>query len=134
QNEVSLRPIDMDLSCPAGGVAAAAALSRGSDRKNLVTFDMGGTSADFSALPGGEPTWRTDAVIDTFPIAIPVVDVESIGAGGGSLAWLDSGGALRVGPTSAGAVPGPLAFGSGGLDGTVTDVDLVGGYLGRSLL
>ena len=134
QDEVSRRPIDMVLSGPAGGVAAAAALSRGGDRKNLVTFDMGGTSADFSALPGGEPTWRTDAVIDTFPIAIPVIDVESIGAGGGSLAWIDSGGALRVGPTSAGADPGPIAYGKGGTDVTVTDADLVGGYLGRSLL
>src|SRR5439155_1356302 len=134
QDEVSRRSVDMVLSGPAGGVAAAAALSRGSGRKNLVTFDMGGTSADFSALPGGEPTWRTDAVIDTFPIGIPVVDVESIGAGGGSLAWIDSGGELRVGPTSAGADPGPIAYGKGGTDVTVTDADLVGGYLGRSLL
>src|SRR5438309_2601843 len=85
QNEVSRRPIDMVLSGPAGGVAAAAAALRGSAGRNLVTFDMGGTSADFSALPGGGPTWRTDAVIDTFPIAIPVVDVDSIGAGGGRI-------------------------------------------------
>src|SRR3989454_4467283 len=134
QNEVSRRPIDMVLSGPAGGVAAAAALFRGSDRKNLVTFDMGGTSADFSALPRGEPTWRTDAVIDTFPIGIPVVDVESIGAGGGSLAWIDSGEALRVGPRSAGADPGPIAFGKGGTKVTVTDADLAGGDLRRSPL
>ena len=134
QAEVSRRPIDMVLSGPAGGVAAAAVLSRGARRKNLVTFDMGGTSADFSALPAGKPTWRTDAVIDDFPIAIPVVDVESIGAGGGSLAWIDSGGALRVGPKSAGARPGPIAYGKGGDQVTVTDADLVGGHLGRGLL
>jgi len=134
QKEVSRRPIDIVLSGPAGGVAAAVAVSRGRDRRNLVTVDMGGTSADFSALPAGEPTWRTDAVIDTFPIAIPVVDIESIGAGGGSLAWIDSGGALRVGPRSAGADPGPIAFGKGGTKVTVTDADLAGGYLGRSLL
>src|SRR2546426_12736070 len=92
QNEVSGRPLDMVLSGPAGGGAAAAALFRGSDRKNLVTFDMGGTSADFSALPRGEPTWRTDAVIDTFPIGIPVVDAGSIGAGRGGVAWVGFGG------------------------------------------
>src|SRR5207244_10468913 len=82
QNEVSRRPIDMVLSGPAGGVAAAAALFRGSDRKNLVTFDMGGTSADFSALPRGAPSWRLDAVLDTFPISVAGVEVDSIGAGG----------------------------------------------------
>ena len=73
-------------------------------------------------------------MIDNFPIAIPVVDVESIGAGGGSLAWMDSGGALRVGPHSAGADPGPIAYGKGGTQVTVTDADLAGGYLGRTLL
>src|SRR5439155_20168728 len=73
-------------------------------------------------------------VIQPFPRGIPGVDVESIGAGGGSIAWIDSGGALRVGPTSAGADPGPIAYGKGGTQVTVTDVDLVGGCLGRSLL
>src|SRR5437879_12081817 len=120
QKEVSRRPIDIVLSGPAGGVAAAVAVSRGSDRRNLVTFDMGGTSADFSALPAGEPTWRTDAVIDTFPIAIPVGDIESIRAGGGSLAWVDTGGALRGGPRSAGADPGPIHYGNGGTQVTAT--------------
>jgi N-methylhydantoinase A len=95
---------------------------------------MGGTSADFSALPAGEPTSRTDAVIDTFPVAVPVVDIESVGAGGGSLASIDTGGALRVGPESAGADPGPIAYGKGGTQVTVTDADLVAGYLGGSLL
>src|SRR5437773_412683 len=134
QSAVARRPVDLVLSGPAGGVAAAAALSRGSHGKNFVTFDMGGTSADFSSLPEGEPTWTTDAVIDTFPIAIPVVDIESVGAGGGSLAWIDAGGALRVGPESAGANPGPMAYGAGGSQVTVTDADLVGGFLGPSLL
>ncbi|TLZ92867.1 MAG: hydantoinase/oxoprolinase family protein [Methanobacteriota archaeon] len=131
---VARRPVDLVLSGPAGGVAAGAALSRGSHSRNFVTFDMGGTSADFSALPKGEPTWTTDAVIDTFPIAIPVIDIESVGAGGGSLAWIDPGGALRVGPESAGATPGPMAYGAGGSQVTVTDADLVGGSLGPSLL
>src|SRR5437773_1122019 len=131
---VARRPVDLVLSGPAGGVAAAVALSRKSPSRNLVTFDMGGTSADFSALQRGEPTWTTDAVIDTFPIAIPVIDIESVGAGGGSLAWIDAGGALRVGPESAGATPGPMAYGAGGSQVTVTDADLVGGSLGPSLL
>src|SRR5205823_3630482 len=131
---VARRPVDLVLSGPAGGVAAGAALSRGKHSRNFVTFDMGGTSADFSALPKGEPTWTTDAVIDTFPIAIPVIDIESVGAGGGSLAWIDPGGALRVGPESAGATPGPMAYGAGGSQVTVTDADLVGGSLGPSLL
>jgi N-methylhydantoinase A len=131
---VARRPVDLVLSGPAGGVAAAAALSSGGPHRNLVTFDMGGTSADFSALPAGEPTWRTDAVIDTFPIAVPVVDIESVGAGGGSVASIDSGSALHVGPESAGADPGPIAYGKGGTRVTVTDADLLAGYLGRSLL
>jgi len=131
---VMRRPIDLVLSGPAGGVAAAASLAQAPRIRNLVTFDMGGTSADFSVLQGGRPTWTTDAVIDGFPIAIPVVDIESIGAGGGSLAWVDSGGALRVGPKSAGADPGPIAYAKGGTHITVTDADLAAGLLGRSLL
>ncbi|MCI4371836.1 MAG: hydantoinase/oxoprolinase family protein, partial [Thermoplasmata archaeon] len=134
QRTIRRRPVEMVLSGPAGGVAAAASLSRLSDTRDLVTFDMGGTSADFSVLSGGQPTWRTDAIVDTFPIAIPVVDIESVGAGGGSFAWRDAGGALRVGPQSAGAVPGPIAYGQGGTRVTVTDCDLVGGVLRPSLL
>jgi len=128
------RPIDMVLSGPAGGVAGAVALARRTGRRNLVTFDMGGTSADFSVIVRGRSVWTREAVIDTFPIAIPVVDIESVGAGGGSIAWIDPGGALRVGPESAGAEPGPMAYGRGGERPTVTDADLVAGILGPSLL
>ncbi len=132
--EVRRRPVDLVLSGPAGGVAAAVALSRVSRRKNLVTFDMGGTSADFSAIVGGRSQWTTEAAVESFPLALPVVDIESVGAGGGSLASLDRGGALRVGPESAGADPGPMAYGKGGAQPTVTDADLVAGSLGPSLL
>jgi len=128
------RPVDIVLSGPAGGVAAAAALARRLRRGNLVTFDMGGTSADFSAVVRGHPQWTTEATIDTFPIALPVVDIESVGAGGGSIAWIDPGGALRVGPESAGAEPGPIAYARGGRRVTVTDADLVAGALGPRLL
>ncbi len=132
--EVQRRPVDLVLSGPAGGVAAAVALARASRRRNLVTFDMGGTSADFSTVVDGRPQWTTEATIETFPLALPVVDIESVGAGGGSLASLDQGGALRVGPESAGADPGPMAYGKGGQRPTVTDANLVGGVLGPSLL
>jgi len=134
QADVVRRPVDLVLSGPAGGVAAAVALARASRRRNLVTFDMGGTSADFSTVVDGRPQWTTEAAIETFPLALPAVDIESVGAGGGSLASLDRGGALRVGPESAGADPGPMAYGKGGARPTVTDADLLGGVLGPSLL
>jgi N-methylhydantoinase A len=128
------RPVEMVLSGPAGGVAAVASLARGARIRNAVAFDMGGTSADFSAILDGRPSWTTEARIDTFPLSLPVVDIESVGAGGGSLAWRDSGGVLRVGPESAGADPGPAAYGRGGRWPTVTDADLCAGVLGPALL
>jgi len=128
------RPVHMVLSGPAGGVAAAVALARTTRHRNLLTFDMGGTSADFSTIVRGSASWTTEAMIDTFPLALPVVDIESVGAGGGSIAWVDAGRALRVGPHSAGAEPGPIAYGKGGESLTVSDADLVGGFLGVSLL
>ena len=128
------RPVDMVLSGPAGGVAAAVAIARTTGHRNLLTFDMGGTSADFSTIVRGSASWTTEAMIDTFPLALQVVDIESVGAGGGSIAWVDAGRALRVGPLSAGAEPGPIAYGKGGESLTVSDADLVGGFLGLSLL
>lgn len=128
------RPVEIVLSGPAGGVAAAAAVARALRGRNLVSFDMGGTSADFSTIIDGRPQRTTEASIDGFPLALPVVDIESVGAGGGSIAFRDPGGALRVGPDSAGADPGPVAYGKGGSRVTVTDADLVAGALGPSLL
>lgn len=134
QQDVVRRPVDLVLSGPAGGVAAATALARASHRRNLVTFDMGGTSADFSTIVDGRSQWTTEASVESFPLALPVVDIESVGAGGGSLASIDRGGALQVGPESAGADPGPLAYGKGGNRPTVTDADLAAGILGPALL
>jgi len=128
------RPVEIVVSGPAGGVAAAVALARTTGPQNLLTFDMGGTSADFSTIVRGAASWTTEALIDTFPIALPILDIESVGAGGGSLAWLDTGRALRVGPQSTGADPGPMAYGKGGAFPTVTDADLFAGALGPSLL
>src|SRR3989441_1422389 len=128
------RPVDMVLSGPAGGVAAAVAIARTTGHRNLLTFDMGGTSADFSTIVRGSASWTAEAMIDEFPLALPVVDIESVGAGGGSIAWVDAGRALRVGPHRAGAEPGPIAYGKGGESLTVSDADLSGGVLGSSLL
>jgi len=118
------------LSGPAGGVVAARA--RGGP--GSVAFDMGGTSTDVTLIPAGEiPTTRTFR-LGTWPIAVPVVDGHTVGAGGGSLAWLDRGGALRVGPESAGADPGPVCYGRGGRTPTVTDAHLFLGRLPADLL
>src|SRR5256712_10756701 len=103
-----LRPVDMVLSGPAGGVAAAVAIARRTGHGNLLTFDMGGTSADFSAVVRGAASWTTEAVIDTFPLALPVVDIESVGAGGGSGALIDVGRAVGGWPHNDGVETGPI--------------------------
>jgi len=128
------RPIEMLLSGPAGGVAAAKVVADLLGEKNLVTLDMGGTSADVSVIVDGEIAWTTEALIGGHPLAVPVVDITSVGAGGGSIASFDSGGALRVGPRSAGADPGPMCYGKGGTEFTVADADLLGGALPPTLL
>jgi N-methylhydantoinase A len=117
------------LSGPAAGVVGASAFEP-DDAAGLVTFDMGGTSSDVSLVRDGDVERTTDADIGGRPVRIPMVDVETVGAGGGSIAWVDDGGALRVGPRSAGAEPGPACYGRGGTDPTVTDAAVVLGYLG----
>ncbi len=115
------------LSGPAGGVAGAFAAALAAGYEQAITFDMGGTSADVSLCPG-RLLERTDLMIDGMPIRTPAVDVHTVGAGGGSIAWFDAGGALRVGPQSAGADPGPAAYGRGEAP-TVTDAHAVLGRL-----
>ncbi len=132
--QVLERPIELALSGPAGGVSAALALGKALRVRDLVSFDMGGTSADFSAIIDGQPTHTNESTVEGLPLALQVLDISSVGAGGGSVAWLDSGGALQVGPTSAGAEPGPMAYGHGGTRSTVTDADLVAGLLPGALL
>ncbi|KYH27361.1 hydantoinase/oxoprolinase [Halalkalicoccus paucihalophilus] len=116
------------LSGPAAGVVGAGATVE--NEGGLVTFDMGGTSSDVSLVRDGEIERTTSAEIDGLPIGTPMVDVNTVGAGGGSIAWVDSGGALRVGPRSAGAEPGPACYGKGGERATVTDANVVLGYIG----
>ncbi len=122
-------PVELLLSGPAGGVSGALLLGRDMERKNLVTFDMGGTSADFSAIVDHSPLWTDEGEIGGLPVRIPILDITTIGAGGGSIAWIDDGGALRVGPQSAGSNPGPACYGRGGTLPTVTDANLLSGLL-----
>jgi N-methylhydantoinase A len=117
------------LSGPAGGVVGAAYAAAASGYEDLLTFDMGGTSTDVAPVIGGEAQTTTDSVVAGVPLKLPMVDVHTVSAGGGSIAWADAGGALRVGPQSAGAEPGPAAYGAGGEEPTVTDANLFLGYL-----
>jgi N-methylhydantoinase A/oxoprolinase/acetone carboxylase beta subunit len=116
------------LSGPAGGVRAAAEIAAACGFADAVSFDMGGTSTDVCLIRGRVPEPTAERVVAGFPIRLPALDVHTVGAGGGSIARIDAGGALVVGPRSAGAVPGPACYGRGGEEPTVTDADLV---LGR---
>lgn len=115
------------LSGPAAGVVGARAVARAAGFPRIISFDMGGTSTDVSLVDNAIPT-STDARIGDFPVRLPMIDIHTVGAGGGSIAYVDSGGALRVGPRSAGAVPGPACYGVGS-DLTVTDANLLLGRL-----
>ncbi|HEY0129542.1 MAG TPA: hydantoinase/oxoprolinase family protein, partial [Rubrobacteraceae bacterium] len=117
------------LSGPAGGVVGAAYVAGLGGHRDLLTFDMGGTSTDVAPVVGGEAQTSTETVIAGVPIKLPMVDVHTVSAGGGSIAWADAGGALRVGPHSAGAEPGPAGYDKGGEEPTVTDANLLLGYL-----
>lgn len=121
------QPIQTLLSGPVGGTIGGAALARATGRSNLLCVDMGGTSFDVSLVVDGRPSVSTETELEGLPILMPLVDIHTIGAGGGSLAWLEAGG-LRVGPQSAGADPGPACYGRGGTAPTVTDANL---FLGR---
>ena len=131
-NEVASQlPATLLLSGPAAGVLAGSRIGELQGRESVITFDMGGTSADIGIVtPRGiiEATAR-DTWIAGFPILIPMLDVHAVGAGGGSIAYVDGGGAFRVGPRSAGAKPGPVCYGQGGTEPTVTDANLVLGRL-----
>jgi N-methylhydantoinase A len=120
--------VQMLLSGPAGGLSAARAVGALAGRERLLTFDMGGTSTDV-ALIDGELQLTSEGHIGPWPVSVPMVDMHTIGAGGGSIARLDAGGLLQVGPESAGAAPGPACYGRGGAEPTVTDANLVLGRL-----
>lgn len=124
------QPVNLILSGPAGGVVGAAGFARLVGRPNLITLDMGGTSLDASLVLDHEPVVHQGAEFEGLPISTPSLYIHTIGSGGGSLVYVDEAGALQVGPQSAGAVPGPVAYGGGGTVPTFTDAALVVGYLG----
>ena len=122
-------PVRTALSGPSAGVIAACYLAEQCRIKNLITFDMGGTSADISLVKDGSARISSEKKVEGYIIHIPMIDIETVGAGGGSIAYIDDGGALKVGPQSAGAVPGPAAYDRGGLLPTVTDANIILGRL-----
>ncbi|MFI6074134.1 hydantoinase/oxoprolinase family protein [Actinoplanes sp. NPDC051343] len=124
------QPVSLILSGPAGGVIGATAFGALIGEPNLITIDMGGTSLDASLVVDGEPVLHQGAEFEQLPINTPSLYIHTIGAGGGSIAWLDGAGALQVGPQSAGADPGPASYGKGGTEPTFTDAALAVGYMG----
>ena len=123
------RPVNTLLSGPAAGVQGATYVASRRGLDDVVTMDMGGTSCDVSLVEGGDPLVSTDIEVGDYPVSVPAIDIHTVGAGGGSIAWVDAGGALRVGPRSAGADPGPVCYGRGGERPTITDAQLLLGRL-----
>ncbi len=128
------RPIATVLSGPAAGAVGAAMIAQHAGVQQVLTCDGGGTSTDVAVVVGGEPALTTEGTVGAYPSKIPMVDVVTVGAGGGSVAFVSPEGALKVGPRSAGADPGPLCYGSGGAEVTVTDAHLVLGRIPPHLL
>jgi N-methylhydantoinase A len=122
-------PVRTVLSGPSTGVVAGQAIGRMTGMANIVTFDMGGTSTDVALMEGGVAQTANEAVVHGYPIKAPLLDIHTVGAGGGSIAFIDSGGLIKVGPRSAGADPGPVAYGRGNAEPTVTDANVVLGTL-----
>jgi N-methylhydantoinase A len=131
--EAAEHPSFVLVSGPAAGVVGAARVARLAGLQNAISFDMGGTSTDVCLIAAGQAGRSGERELGGFPIRLPTVDLRTVGAGGGSIAWRDAGGALRVGPRSAGADPGPACYGRGGLEPTVTDANLVLGRLPATL-
>jgi N-methylhydantoinase A len=123
------RPVRTLLSGPAAGVQGATAIAKRCGFEDVITMDMGGTSCDVSLVEDAEPVVSTDVEVGPYPVGMPMIDVHTVGSGGGSIAWIDAGGALRVGPRSAGADPGPICYGRGGTEPTITDAQLLLGRL-----
>jgi len=132
-DEAADHPATILVSGPAAGVVGAARLAALAGIENAIAFDMGGTSTDVCLIAGGRARRASERTVAGLPIRLPTVDLHTVGAGGGSLVWTDAGGALHVGPQSAGADPGPACYGRGGMQGTVTDANLLLGRLPHQL-
>ena len=133
-DEVVHQPVTTVLSGPAAGALGAALVTRAAGYERVLTLDGGGTSTDVSVVLHGEPALTTEGTVGAYPCKIPMIDIVTVGAGGGSVAWLSPEGSLKVGPRSAGADPGPLCYGRGGVEPTVTDAHLVLGRIPPHLL
>jgi N-methylhydantoinase A len=131
--EATAHPAQVLVSGPAAGVVGAARIARAAGIENAISLDMGGTSTDVCLIAGGEAARAAERIVGGLPVRLPTVDLHTVGAGGGSIVWRDSGGALRVGPESAGAEPGPACYGRGGERPTVTDANLLLGRLPERL-
>ena len=131
--ELVERPVGAVLSGPAAGVIGACATASAAGLADILTLDMGGTSTDIALATGGMPDLLSEGRIDVYDLKVPMIDMTAVGAGGGSVAWLTGGGALRVGPRSSGSTPGPVAYGRGGQEPTVTDTNVALGRLGSAL-
>jgi len=128
-SNAAAHPVNLFLSGPAGGVIGGARLAASSNFRDLVTFDIGGTSCDVAVIEDGTPAIRSSGEIADFPIRVPMVDINTIGAGGGSILRVDASGALKVGPGSAGSEPGPICYRRGGTELTITDASVALGYI-----
>jgi len=131
--ELVERPVGAVLSGPAAGVVGTSRAAAAAGYDDVLTLDMGGTSTDIALVTGGAPDIQSEGTLDVYDLKAPMIDMTAVGAGGGSIAWLTGGGALRVGPRSAGSSPGPVAYGRGGSEPTLTDANLVLGRLGAAL-
>ncbi len=132
--QVAAKPISTALSGPAAGVIGARAVGEAAGFKNLITLDAGGTSTDICLVEGGAPQLTTDASIGPFPVRLPMIDIRTVGTGGGSIAWVNREGRLKVGPQSAGASPGPMCYPDGGDAPTITDASAVLGRIPPELI
>ena len=130
-NTIKQRPVNAIHSGPIAGVVGAILIARLAGFKNVITMDMGGTSCDVSLVEDYEAKMTTNSTVAGHAVKIPTIDIHTIGAGGGSIAWIDPGGGLKVGPRSAGAVPGPACYDLGGTKPTVTDANLIAGRIGQ---
>ncbi|MBS7701367.1 MULTISPECIES: hydantoinase/oxoprolinase family protein [unclassified Chelatococcus] len=126
---VESRPVVLLESGPAGGVSATSRLAQKIGVENILLGDMGGTTFDVSLIREGRPEIRNGGLLHTYSVRSPTIDIDSVGAGGGSIAWIDAGGGVRIGPESAGADPGPACYGRGGQRPTVTDCNVILGYI-----
>src|SRR5229473_429459 len=133
-DQVVRKPITTALSGPAAGAIGSAVIAKIAGFDNVVSLDAGGTSTDLCLIEGGEPHLTNSGLVGPFPVRIPMIDIETIGTGGGSIAWISREGALRVGPKSAGAEPGPMCYPNGGNELTITDANLVLGRIPPSLI